>query len=276
MLRKCCASLEKSVYICATMATIKTFIRSSSSRDARIRISLSDGRGVRYFGLTDIWVNPAAWNPATESIKARVLMPASFSRAEFDRKVADAKNRVAEYYASHKHNLPDDWITELFKEQHEPVEEEPAEAPDFNSLYKAYLAEVKVTPSRMAHKVVTGGILERYQLVTGETLQPDEIDAATIRRIENFIRDEHELQHLYPSVYADQKEQKPRGQNTINDKLKMLFAFLHWLVATKRTNNTAFDDYEMEEDVFGDPIPLLPEEIERLRTAKIPKQYTLG
>lgn len=246
------------------MATIKAFIRTSvKSKNVFVRLRLSDGRDFTRYGVTDIEVKPDIWDASKQEIKARSILPEGFDKEEINNAVRNAKNKINAAYKriSNKQSLPDDWIDSiLFEKTSEKDENIP-----LSELFNIYLSESKVTEARKKQVAVSGRMLERFMIINNTQLY----NKSSVSKFEEFLRNEHIIQKTNPQYYIDVKEIKPRGQNTINSKLKMISAFYSWAVKNKHIEFHPFEDFEFSPDIYGDPIPLLPEEVELIYNSKV-------
>lgn len=247
------------------MATIKAFIRTTSkAKKVFIRLRLSDGRDFARYGVTNIEVTPEIWDATKQEIKARAILPDGFDREDINNAVRNAKNRVDVAYkeVSNKQLLPDDWIDSIFfnKKLEDKKEEQ-----ILSELFNLYLVESKVTEARKKQVAVAGRMLERFISINNTQLY----NKSSISKFEEFLRNEHIIQKTHSQYYNNVKEIKPRGQNTINSKLKMISAFYTWAVKNKYVENHPFEDFEFSPDVYGDPVPLLPEEVELIYNSKV-------
>lgn len=224
---------------------------------AIIRIRLSVSRKEIYYGKTNISIHPDWWNTGKEEIKSRLLLPEGVSRDALNNSISKAKELVSSYYASHKGKLSGDWINMLLSGRMPENKDK-----SFFSIYENFIEDKKVSPGRRKHFKVLCNDLKRFSAVTGLDLSLDGF--SQVAAFESFLRDEHNIQDLHESVYLDKKEIKPRGQNTINAKLKILSGFFSWCRDKKLTRNNPFDGYQWAGDVYGDPVPLLVEEVEIL------------
>lgn len=265
------------------MATIKAILRSKSKRPANIRLRLLDGRDVEYFGTTNITILPDLWNPKTEEIKARVVLPDDISREEFNQSIRDIKNKVLKEYNAtpNKNSLPQDWITR-FLNNTSTIPQQSEEDTSFFALFDKYVEEAKVSEPRRKHMRVVRGMLRRYEQIKGITLDVKRFPVAIVTEFEIFVRDEYKFVSLFSELYQGKddngkkiREIKPRGQNTVNGRVKILGAFMHWARKKKYTKEDPFDEYEYVGDVYGDPVPLLPEEVELLLNKNLPKDLEL-
>jgi site-specific recombinase XerD len=120
--------------------------------------------------------------------------------------------------------------------------------------------------------------LQRYELYTRKTVKGkknftltlDNITPDTLQDLTEFLKKEYEIKEKYPEIYEQrpqhpeqkprEKKQKPRGKNTINGMLSKLRTFCKWAVKNKKTQNNPFNDYSIEESVYGTPYYITIEE----------------
>ncbi|SBV91678.1 hypothetical protein [uncultured Dysgonomonas sp.] len=253
------------------MATIKAFIRTTvKSKKVFIRLRLSDGRDFTRYGVTNIEVLPEFWDAARQEVKNRAILPKGFNKEEINTAVKFAKEKIEQAYKDVADNrlLSDDWIDNVLLDKKQDVEDE---KPTTSELFHLYLSESKVSESRLKQVAVAGRMLERFTLVNNMELT----NKASVLKFEEFLRNEHLIQKIYPQYYTDVKDIKPRGQNTLNSKLKMISAFYSWALKNKHLDSHPFEDFEFSPDVYGDPIPLLPEEVELIFNSKVHKGLDL-
>lgn len=243
------------------MATVKAFIRTTTkNKKVSVRIRLSDGRNRIYYGVSQIMVLPDWWNPEKEELKPRLLIPGQYSREDINSQIRKCKDRVDTWYRENPtEDLPPDWITRLLSGK---MEKEPE---DFFQLYDRFMKERIVSEGRREHLKVIKGDLQRFSLLNDVQITLDNFPA--IPQIEYFLREEYNLAKQHPNLYTvDGKRMKikHRGQNTINYKLKIISSFFSWCRLNKLTRVNPFETYDIPADVYGDPIPLLVEEVNKL------------
>lgn len=241
------------------MATIKAFIRSSGKK-AFIRLRLSDGRGVTFYGKTSIEINPQWWNPEKEEIKARLLLPGDFSREAINLKVDTAKRQALEYYnANRSEELSPDWITSLL----DGTLQKAKRSDDICSMFDTFVKERTVSPGRRAHLVTLLAELKRFSLINGKQYTPDTFP--DVKQFETFLFNEHELQTLYPSVYKDIRSKvEQRSANTVIGKLKILASFFAYLRQKKITTADPVPRGSIAAEVYSEPLPLTTDELNHL------------
>lgn len=252
------------------MATVKAFIRSSAQdKPVKVRIRLSAGRGETYYGVTSITVLPSWWSPEKEELKPRIAITGDQSKDDINALIRDAKDRVLRQFLSSKGALPPDWIN-LFLAGGSTQGNNADKDTGFFEIWDKYYEEVKVSEGRRRHVKVIIGDLKRFSEYSKQTFTITSFDQ--VADFELFLKSEHLTYKLYPEIYTDAKGKiskiAPRGQNTINAKLKLLRAFFTWARKNKFTKHNPFEFYGFAPDVYADPLPILPEEVDHLMAAR--------
>jgi integrase len=249
------------------MPTVTAFIRSTTkNKKIHVRIRLSDGRDKQYYGISPICILPDWWNPKAGEMKNRLLLPGDQSRDDINNKIVAAKKQILDFYTEND-SLPENWITVILSGK--PVQKN--ELIQFFEAFQQYYDTLKVSPGRKKQIKVVMVMLEHFQAVKNTTLNLTTFDLSDLESFETFLKEEYLFYMNYPEIYLKLKI-KPRGQNTINSKLKVVSGFFHWSRKRKYTINNPFESYSFSSDVYGDPLPLLPEEVEILYSKQdIPK-----
>ncbi len=84
----------------------------------------------------------------------------------------------------------------------------------------------------------------------------DKVTADTLRDIWEFLENEYRYCALYPEIYEAIPEActpQPRGKNTLLDCFSRIRTFFYWCKDNKKTSNTSFDDFPLEECTYGTP-----------------------
>jgi len=258
------------------MATVKAFIRTTTkNKDVNVRFRLSDGRNIQLFHVSEILVNPNDWDAKREAIKAKVLYDES-QRISFNNSINERKDLVLRVYnaEANKDILTSEWLeTAIDKGLHPekynliPVKQ------TFFETFDEFLGKRKLSDVRKKNFRVIVRALQRYELYIRKTakrdftLSLDTITPDTLRGITDFLRKENEIRKVYPEIYNEcpqYHDQKPRGQNTINDILTKMRTFFLWAVDNDKTANNPFKKYPIEECVYGTPNYLFIDERNKL------------
>lgn len=258
------------------MATITAFIRSSAEkkdREVNIRFRLTDGRKVQLFYKSPLAIIPRVWSNETQSIKAKVAYNEQ-ERLVFNRKVEDTKHQILEWY------IAQPLKTELTSADLQAYMDCPnaTQVPtnDFTALYMRFMADRDCGENRKEQLRVGMRDVQRFEAyiaVTSGQRYAFDIHTATpqlLRSFERFLADEHKIAEQYPELYANRwRKQKPRGYNTIRNRLIYLRSFYLWLRENEITTNNPFKGYKIKKAVYGSAIYITVEELHHLAKADI-------
>lgn len=170
------------------------------------------------------------------------------------------------------------WLNDCIDQYHKRGKYIPTENDEqkqnFYETFEEFLEKHKLSDVRKKNFRVIIRALQRYELYkrkTGRqkdfTLSLDTITADTLRDITDFLRKENEIRIEYPEIYKEcpqYHDQKPRGQNTINDILTKMRTFFIWAVDNDKTANNPFKKYPIEECVYGTPYYITIDERNKL------------
>jgi len=260
------------------MATVKAFIRTTTKdKDVNVRFRLSDGRDIQLFHKSEITVNPESWDSKKEAIKARVLFDENH-RIIFNDLINGRKDLMLRVYnaEANKDVLTSEWLeTAIDKGLHPEKYNLIPVRQSFFEVFDEFLTKHKLSDVRKKNFRVIIRALQRYELYILKTdskkrdftLSLDATTPDTLRDITNFLRKENEIRLVYPEIYEkcpQYHEQKPRGQNTINDILTKMRTFFIWAVDNNKTTNNPFKKYPIEECVYGTPYYITVDERNKL------------
>ena len=110
-------------------------------------------------------------------------------------------------------------------------------------------------------------------------LSLDNVTSNTLRDIEDFMRNEHQIFIDFPEIYNKVPEKRTpqmRGQNTINDIFTKLRTFYIWANEVGKTTNNPFKNFAVEECVYGTPYYITIAERNQLYQADLSKRPPLS
>lgn len=258
------------------MATVTAFIRYKKGEDTKpvnVRFRLSDGRigidkitkecndGIQLFHTSEIKVMPNQWEVKHQKLKARCIISGGESeRKKFDDSVNNRKALIKSIYLEKGKSLTSEMLEmEIDKSLNPKKHEEPTQI--FFDVYKEFLTKHNISDVRKKMYHVVYRVLRRYEIFKrmtkkGFTLTLDNITFDTLQNISEFLKDEHDYYDRYPELYKafpEYHKQKPRGQNTINDRMKKIRTFFIWCVKNEKTDNNPFLKFKIEECRYGTP-----------------------
>jgi len=273
------------------MATVKAFIRISTKKanDVNVRFRLSDGRNIQLFHKSELTVNSDLWDEKNQCIKAKVIFDTE-KRITFNKAVMARKELLIDVYNANprKDELTSDLLDiEIDKvlNPHKyfvPVEEE--KQPTFFEAFDEFLAKRKISDVRKNNFKVIKRALQRYEVYKAVkhkpvTLHFDTITSDTLRDIEEFLCNEHQIFIDLPEIYKlfpEKRIPQKRGQNTINDIFTKLRTLYLWAIEVGKTHNNPFKGYAVEECVYGTPFYISIEERNILYKANLAKRPPLA
>ena len=167
-------------------------------------------------------------------------------------------------------DVDSEWLAVLIDKYHHPQrykkqeEQDAVRKPTLLELFDEFLEKHKLSEVRKKNYRVVRRGLERYQVFVRMTrrgqkdfvLDVDEVTPDTLRDIWDFFENEYRYYELYPEIYEIVPEFRtphPRGKNTLLDCFSRIRTFFYWCRDNKRTANTPFDDFPLEECTYGTP-----------------------
>ncbi len=250
---------------------VTAFIRKTAKKNdvnstATIYFRLRDGKK-DIKAASELTINPNHWSAEKQGYKDRVALVQESDKITLNNHI---RNIVALINDTYTPEANSDWLSETLERYHHPQrfkteEEVNAETkylliPLFDEfLEKHRLSEVR----KKNYRVVKRG-LQRYELYVRATkrgqkkfvLNVDDVTSDTLRDIWDFFEKEYIYCKEYPSIYESIPEARtpqPRGRNTLLDCFSRIRTFFYWCKDNKRTTNTPFDDFPLEECTYGTP-----------------------
>ena len=183
------------------------------------------------------------------------------------------------FNALDKSTITPDWLTTTvdifnFPEKYAPKIEQPVEI-SFFATFDDFLIKHSLSKVRKENFLVVYRCLKRFELFVQQSdhkrnswkWEVDSVTPDTLWEFSNFCANEYIYFETMPDLYKafpayhEQKlrgkkprKQKPRGQNTINGIFTKLRTFFLWCnEKAKITTNRPFDDFKIEECVYGTP-----------------------
>ena len=258
------------------MATVSAFIRSVSEkkdREVNTRFRLTDGRKIQLFYKSDLSILPRLWSNDTQTIKAKVSYNEQ-ARILFNRSVEDIKQRILDWYV--EQGAKEDLTSADLQSYMERPTDSKISGDDFTSLYERFLAERDCSADRVEQLRVGMRDVQRYEAYISITIgvhyafDVNTVTAQTLRSFERFLADEYKIVEQYPELYADRKvNQRPRGYNTIRNRLIYIRSFFIWLRDNGITTNNPFKTFKIKQAVYGSAIYITVEELHRLAKVEL-------
>jgi len=258
------------------MATVTAFIRTlktEKNKSVNVRFRLRDGRDFQVFHKSNLSVSPDKWDEKQQKIKARCIID-ELERKAFDTGVNDRKALIKSIYLEKGKNLTSDLLdTEIDKLLSPEKYETPQQT--FFDAFEEFLNKHPLSEVRRKNFRVVYRCLKRFELYTQQTdrklkswiWELNTVTPDTLQSFSDFLKKEHIYFDTLPDLYKEFTEyhkQKPRGQNTVNDIFVKFRTFFLWCMKNKKTNNRPFDNFKIDECVYGTPFYITIEERNQL------------
>lgn len=255
------------------MATVTAFIRKAQNSLAKIRFRLRDGRDLQLFYVSDILIEPDLWDNQRQEIKSRVLVSKE-KRQSINTKVAFLKQTILDIYCDAKTPLTSESLTELINIKLYPHLQKQENKKSLNTLFKSFIEQKAshISELRVGKYESILRILKRYQLYNNIELDVDFVTPETIADIEQYMRDEYLVFEKHPELFKEVKDtrvNKPRGKNTIIDRMQAISTFFKWCEANQYIQWNPFSKYKIETQVYGTPYYISIEERNKLYSTNL-------
>lgn len=273
------------------MATITLSISSRTSKDtgkAEVLLRYRNTREVALRAHTHVFILPKFFADGQVVIKNRIMTDevkdAHKAKAELDRiigYVIEEGNKMAISSFTQK------WAQEtidrlLFPENFKPKNEKHA----FFDAAEDFINSHKVSASRIRSIRHLLGILTRYEIYKGITLDFETVTRETLLDFTNFCRNEHKFfdskiisgkkfcfplpayKHIFEST-PSAKAPSGRGENTITGIMRLIKCFWLWCLQMDYTTNNPFKNLKIKDQCYGTPYYMTIEERDKLYNTEI-------
>ena len=250
---------------------VTAFIRKTASKNntdtlATIYFRVRDGKK-DIKAASELNINPNHWSSEKQGYKDRVALVSDEKKKRLNSGVQDILSLIDREYTP---DVDSEWLAVLIDKYHHPQrykkqeEQDAVRKPTLLELFDEFLEKHKLSEVRKKNYRVVRRGLERYQVFVRMTrrgqkdfvLDVDEVTPDTLRDIWDFFENEYRYYELYPEIYEKVPEFRtphPRGKNTLLDCFSRIRTFFYWCRDNKRTANTPFDDFPLEECTYGTP-----------------------
>ena len=256
---------------------------------ATIYVRLRDGRRLDSVAPTNLSINPNLWDDKEEQVKSKVVCPDE-TRNYYNEEVRKLKTYVEKEYQAVKEEISKDWLKISLDKYYNPkkydIPEEVAIKPTIEQLCDEFLLKHKLSDVRKKNFRVIKRAMMRYELFVRATqrgqksfvLDIDEITPDILQDMWDFFENEHLYFEEYPAIYetiAEKRKPKPRGKNTLIDCFCRIRTFFLWCHEKKKTKNRPFDDFRIDECVYGTPYYITLEERDKIFDTDLSNNPTL-
>ena len=168
------------------------------------------------------------------------------------------------------------WLAETIERFHAEelprIEEERTEVVGLIDTYIAMTSEPESSDSRMEAYMLLRRSIARFEALRRIKfprfrLFAGRMDESCLRQIQNFFHKEHVWVRKYPQIAKGpglEGRTRPKGPNTVNDRMKLLKAVMRWAAKTRRIPGNPFDSFTLGQNVYGTPVYLTLEERRRI------------
>ncbi len=225
-----------------------------------------------------IFINPKQWNEKRKELKS-----ATFGEEEANTKrklealcttILDDFTRVGKLDANKE------WLATLIEKFHHPERFEVVVVKQpFFETFEEFLQVRKLSAVREKNFRVVMRTLQRFEIYTASTLDLDTATDATIREIEEFMVNEHELckSKRYQSILKQiptSRTPQPRGHNAMCSILTKIRTFWLWCIEEGKTTNRP--KIEVKEEIYGTPYYITIEERKQIESADLSSRPSLA
>lgn len=244
----------------------KTAKKNDTDTLATVYFRLRDGKK-DIKAASELTINPNHWSAEKQGYKDRVALVSEEEKLAFNAHVRNIVTLITQTYTD---EADGEWLSETIERYHHPqrFQTEDALAEEIKlqviPLFDEFLEKHKLSEVRKKNYRVVKRGLQRYELYVRMTkrgqkdfaLYIDEVTSDTLRDIWDFFENEHRYCVLYPAIYdaiPEARTPQPRGKNTLLDCFSRIRTFFYWCKDNKKTSNTPFDDFPLEECTYGTP-----------------------
>ena len=261
---------------------VSAFIRKSAKKNdtnsqATIYFRLRD-KDKDFKAASELTINPNHWSPEKQGYKDRVALISDEKKIKLNDEIQSIISLITNNY---NENVDAEWLNEMLDRYHHPNNYKTAEQialeskPTFQQLLDDFLLKHKLSEVRKKNFRVICRAMMRYELFVRTTkrgqksfaLNIDTVTADTLHDMWDFFENEYLYYEKYPAIYEqipEKRKPKPRGQNTLIDCFCRIRTFFLWCHGKKKTKNRPFDEFHIEECVYGTPIYITLEERDKI------------
>lgn len=263
------------------MATVTAFIRTSKKENTlcNVRFRLSDGRGIVFYGKSNLFVFSHYWDDRREQIKSKIVFD-STERKRINNAIMEHKRYINDAYNETSGKLEKNWLDDTLEKWYNPekIESENKHL-GFFDLFDEYVMRPDITEVRQRNLRVVGGILKRFEMFIGVELTLDGFDLELLKRFESFVKDEYKIVKSRPDIYSDLPENRlpqKRARNTVISILGKFAPFFRFAIKNKYTKNNPFIDFNIGVATYGTPIYITADERDEIMNADLSHNTALA
>lgn len=259
---------------------ISAFIRKQAKK------SDTNSKATIYFRLRDkdidiksaskLTINPNYWNPDKQGYKDRIAL---VTDEEKNKLKSEIQNIISLIHNNYKPNVDSKWLNDIIESYFSPKnlinagENNEVNITNINELFEEFLRKHKISEVRKKNFRVIARSLRRYELYIQTKfnndfkLEIDKVTTDTLQDIWDYFENEYKYYKKYPLLFESITEKRilqKRGKNTLIDYFNKIRTFFIWCYKNEKTLNRPFDNFKIDESIYGTPIYITLEERDKL------------
>lgn len=243
------------------------FIKKKNKRNdfeslGSIYVRLHNGRQIDTSVPSGLYVNPNFWDSKQECVKLSSQCNEK-ERIRINKELWKLKSFLEEKAREDKDSVDRLWLKNQMAAYSDPVIAKEG-SPTLDELCAMFLKFHDVSEARKRHFRVVYRTFKRFECFVGILnnkpqfkLYVDDFTKDTLRELWNFIGNEYRYYELYPEIYEKFPEAKPpcpRSKNTLIDYFNRIRTFFNWCYENGHTTNKPFEQFPVEESLYGTPV----------------------
>ena len=226
---------------------------------------------------TFLMVAPERWDPKTENLKTKVVMPLA-EREKFSDQIHDLRKYIRQCYDKDvaKNIIGKEWLvavlTKFSKQKDAPPPKE--KSISFEKLFDQFLAEHRMADTRKNQQLVVKKAIMRFELYKQKSANKSfrfnvkNLTGASMKELWDFLENEHTISKDYPELYTEvegsQSVVSERSRNTLIGFMKRLKVFFSWCIAKGMISESPLSGFDMPAEKYGTPIYITKEEMHQI------------
>ena len=164
---------------------------------------------------TFIMVAPEKWDPKTEDLKAKVVMPLE-EREKFSDLIHDLRKYIRQCYDKDvaKNLVSKEWLIKVLAEYSKKKDAPPPKEKtvSFEKLFTKFLKEHRLADTRKRQMLVVMRAVMRFELYKQKSgnksfrFNVKTMTNAIMKEFWNFLKNEHKISKDYPEIYKEVKD----------------------------------------------------------------------
>jgi len=245
-------------------------------QEVPVYVRLRD-EGVDILQKTFLMVAPEKWDPKTEDLKAKVVMPLA-EREKFSDQIHDLRKYIRQCYDKDaaKNIISKDWLVGVLAKYSKQKDAPPPKEKSisFDDLFTRFMKEHRMADTRRDQQLVVKKAVMRFELYKQKSANKTfrfnvkTVTLATMNDLWDFLKNEHIISKDYPELYTEVKGSQSvvseRGRNTLVGFMKRLKVFFSWCIDEGIIRESPLSGFDMPAEKYGTPIYITKAEIHKI------------